>query len=90
VTDPDRAAGYWRELSMRQIEVSRTIVFTQPRPSRGFFEALVADNLDIGRLYQLELIFTGRPVRRGRRPAVPATFKTKWAVPTILDSDSLL
>ena len=77
LTEADRAAGYWWELSMRQVEVSRTIVFTQPRHARGFFEALVADNLDIGRPDQVELIFTGRSVRRGRRPAVPEVFKTK-------------
>ena len=77
LTDADRAAGYWWELSMRQIEVSRTIVFTQPRHARAFFEALVADNLDIGRPDQVELIFSGRPVRGGRRPAVPEVFKTK-------------
>ena len=41
----DRAAGYWWELSMRQIETSRTIVFDQPRRARGFFEAVVADNI---------------------------------------------
>lgn len=77
LTDADRDAGYWWELSMRQVEVSRTIVFTQPRHARAFFEALVADNLDIGRPDQVELIFTGRPVRRGPRPAVPEVFKTK-------------
>ena len=77
LTDADRAAGYWWELSMRQVEVSRTIVFAQPRHARAFFEALVADNLDIGRPDQVELIFTGHRVRRGRRPAVPETFKTK-------------
>ena len=59
LTDADRAAGYWWEISMRQVEVSRTIVFTQPRHARGFFEALVADNLDIGRPDQVELIFAG-------------------------------
>lgn len=42
---------------MRQIEVSRTIVFTAPCHARAFFEALVADNLDIGRSEQVELIF---------------------------------
>ena len=47
LTEADRAAGYWWELSMRQIEVSRTLVFDAPRHARGFFEALVADNLDI-------------------------------------------
>ncbi len=73
----DAAAGYWWELSMRQIEVSRTIVFSAPRHARGFFEALVADNLDIGRPDQVELIFTGKNERRGRPRHHPLTFKTK-------------
>ena len=76
LTDADAAAGYWWELSMRQVEVSRTIVFTQPRHARGFFEALVADNLDIGRPDQIELIFSRHPVRRGRPPTVQKLFKT--------------
>ena len=70
LTDADAAAGYWWEISMRQIEVSRTIVFTAPRHARGFFEALVADNLDIGRPEQVELIFFGRRVRT--RPTTQA------------------
>src|SRR5690349_21053382 len=41
------AFAYWWEVSMRQVEVSRTIVFDAPRHARGFFEALVANNLDI-------------------------------------------
>lgn len=45
----DRKAGYWWDLSMRQIDVSRTIVFTRPRDGRRFFEALVADTIDLGR-----------------------------------------
>jgi hypothetical protein len=45
----DRDAGWWWELSMAQVEVSRTIVFTQPRYARAFFDALVTDNLDLGR-----------------------------------------
>ena len=59
----DRAAGYWWETSMRQIEISRTMVFDAPRHARGFFEALIADNLDIGRPHNIEIIF-GRRVRR--------------------------
>jgi hypothetical protein len=59
----DQRAGYWWEISMRQVEVSRTIVFDAPRHARGFFEALVADNLDIGRPHNVEIIF-GRRVRR--------------------------
>lgn len=61
LTDADAAGGYWWELSMRQVEVSRTIVFTAPRYARGFFEALIADNLDIGRPDHVEIIF-GRKV----------------------------
>jgi len=44
-TATDRAAGYWWELSMRQVEVSRTLVLDDPRRARRFFEALVADNI---------------------------------------------
>jgi hypothetical protein len=77
LTPHDQAGGYWWEISMRQVEVSRTIVFAQPRHARGFFEALVADNLDIGRPEQVELIFADRRVRPGRRPATPEVFKTK-------------
>ena len=58
----DRAGGYWWELSMRQIEVSRTIVFDAPRRARGFFEAVVADNVDIGRPDEIKVIF-GRRIR---------------------------
>jgi hypothetical protein len=59
----DHDAGYWRETSMRQVEVSRTIVFGAPRRARGFFEALAADNLDIGRPHNVEIIFA-RKIRR--------------------------
>jgi hypothetical protein len=72
LTAADRALGYWWELSMRQIEVSRTLVFDAPRNGRLFFEALVADNLDLGRPEQIELIF-------GRRvlPSTPGVFATR-------------
>ncbi|MGH8963743.1 MAG: hypothetical protein ACRDXB_00165 [Actinomycetes bacterium] len=64
LTEADRAAGYWWDISMRQVEVSRTIVFDAPRHARGFFEALCADNLDIGRPEEMQIIF-------GRRTATP-------------------
>lgn len=87
LTSVDRAAGYWWELSMRQVEFSRTIVFTQPRHARAFFETLIADNLDLGRPDQIEIIF-GRQIRRtphrrrgrrtsqARQAAPEGTFKT--------------
>ena len=76
LTPADRAAGYWWELSMRQVEVSRTLVFDAPRQARAFFEALVADNLDLGRPEHVELLFKRSP--RGRKPKDPAggVFKT--------------
>ena len=58
----DRQGGYWWELSMRQIEVSRTIVFDRPRRARAFFEAVVADNIGIGRPDEIKVIF-GRRIR---------------------------
>jgi hypothetical protein len=76
LTEHDRAAGYWWELSMRQVEVSRTLVFDAPRQARAFFEALVADNLDIGRPDSVELIFHG-PRHLGRPPKLDCVAKTK-------------
>ena len=56
---------------MRQVEVSRTIVFDAPRRARAFFEALIADNLDIGRPANVEIIF-GRRIQRN----TPGVFRT--------------
>src|SRR5689334_16256481 len=68
----DQQAGYWWECSMAQVEVSRTIVFTQPRYALAFFDALVTDNLDLGRPDTLEIIFD----RQIRKDTV-SEFKTK-------------
>jgi hypothetical protein len=68
-TDADREAGYFFELSMRQVEVSRTLVFDDPRRARGFFESLVTDNIGIGRPHEVHAVF-GRD-RRGRTTAQP-------------------
>ena len=53
------------------------MVFDAPRQARAFFEALVADNLDVGRPDSVELIFTGHKGRRGRLPKVEQVYKTK-------------
>ena len=47
-------------------------MFDQPRNGRAFFEALVADNLDLGRPEQIELIF-GRKIL----PSTPGVFATR-------------
>jgi hypothetical protein len=66
LSQEDRHAGYWWELSMRQVEVSRTIVFDDPRRARGFMEALVADNIGIGRPDEVAAVFA-RQVRTTTR-----------------------
>jgi hypothetical protein len=76
--DADRDAGFWWELSMRQVETSRTLVFDHDVHARAFFEALLCDNMDLGRPENVELLF-----RRGQRlgrPTIPPPgggFKTK-------------
>jgi hypothetical protein len=72
LTPADRHAGFWWDLTMRQVEISLTIVLDAPRHARGFFEALVADNLDLGRPANVELIFKRNPA--GRKAA--GVFKT--------------
>jgi hypothetical protein len=74
----DQRAGYWWEISMRQVEVSRTLVFDAPRRARAFFEALIADNLDVGRPANVEIIF-GRRIRRD----TPGVFRTAIDRPTV-------
>jgi len=65
--DADRDAGYWWELSMRQVETSRTLVFDGDCHARAFFEALLCENMDLGRPENVELLF-----RRGQRLGRPA------------------
>ena len=69
---PERERGYWWELSMRQVEVSRTLVFDAPRRARSLVESLITDNLDLGRPDEVQLIF-GRQVRKNTK----GTFSTK-------------
>lgn len=74
----DREAGFWWELSMRQIETSRTLIFETDCHARAFFEALLAENMDIGRPENAELVF--RRGSRSGRPTHPPRgggFKTK-------------
>jgi hypothetical protein len=77
LTTADRDGGFWWELSMRQVETSRTLVFDQHVHARAFFEALLCENMDLGRPENAELLF-----RRGQRlgscsRTPPGGFKTK-------------
>jgi hypothetical protein len=69
----DRRAGYTYQLSILQLEVSRTEVFDRPLHGRQFFEEVVRDQLDLGRPDRLQLVF-GRQLRRRGRPARTRVF----------------
>src|SRR5262249_50661154 len=60
---PERERGYWWELSMRQVEVSRTLVFDPPRPARPSVRGLFIDNLALGPPAKAKLI-SARKVRK--------------------------
>ena len=68
----DRQAGYRHRLSLWQMEVSRTQVFTRPVRGREFFEQVLRENLDLGRPDRVQLIF-GRRVYRN----TPSQFRTQ-------------
>jgi len=72
LTSEDRAAGYQHRLSIWQMEVSRTQVFTRPLRGREFFEQIIRENLDLGRPDRVQLIF-GRRVYRN----TPSRFATR-------------
>ena len=78
LTAADRAAGFWWQLSMRQVETSRTLVFDDHVHARTFFEALLCENMGLGRPENAGLLF--RRGQKGGRPASPPPgggFKTK-------------
>jgi len=78
--DADRDGGYWWELSMRQVETSRTLVFDGDVHARAFFEALLCENMDLGRPENVELLF-----RRGERRGQPAKILPARGFRTAID-----
>ena len=68
LTAADRTAGYRHRLSIWQLEVSRTQVFDQPVQGRHFFEAVIRENLDLGRPDRISLLFPKRITRRTPAP----------------------
>ena len=58
---------------MRQVEVSRTTVFDLPRNGWAFFGARVADNLDLGRPEQVELVFGRKILSSTPAPSPPGS-----------------
>ena len=68
----DRAAGYGHQLSVWQLEVSKTLVFTDPEQGRALLESIIRDNLDVGRPDRVSLIFDRRVTKR-----TPSEFDTQ-------------
>ena len=67
LTAADRTAGYDYRLSIWQVEFSRTQVFADPVRGRQWFEAVIRDNLDVGRPDRIQLVFeeTRHPTHPG-------------------------
>jgi hypothetical protein len=80
LTGADRDAGSGRELSMRQTETSRTLVFDEDCHARAFFEALLCQNMDPGCPENVELLF-----RRGQRLGRPAIPPARGGFKTTID-----
>jgi hypothetical protein len=72
LTKADRAAGYDWELSMNQIEYSRTLVVDRPLTARAFFDAVIAENVGLGRPSEVSLVFDRRVQRN-----TPGRFRTR-------------
>ena len=63
MTPAERVAGYDHRLALCQLEVSLTQVFERPVQGRHFFEAVIRENLDLGRPDRVRLLFPLRLTR---------------------------
>lgn len=72
LTSEDQQAGYQYRLSIWQAEFSRTQVFTDTNQGRQWFEAVIRDNLDVGRPDRIQLVFERRVTK-----ATPGLFRTQ-------------
>ncbi len=72
LTAEQRAAGYSHQLSIWQMEVSRTQVFYDAEQGRALIEALIRDNLDLGRPDRVSLLFERKVTK-----TTPSEFHTQ-------------
>lgn len=72
LTPDDQQAGFQYRLSVWQAEFSRTQVFTDSTQGRQWFEAVIRDNLDVGRPDRIQLVFERRVTK-----ATPGLFRTR-------------
>jgi hypothetical protein len=81
LTAEDRRAGFRYQLSILQLEVSRTQVFDRPRRGREFFEEVIRDHLDLGRPSRVQLLFDRRITK-----ATPGKFATRIITDGVIPS----
>jgi hypothetical protein len=65
----DRAAGFDHRVTLCQLEISLTQIFDRPVQGRHFFEAVIRENLDLGRPNRVRLLFPRRLTTRTPPPA---------------------
>lgn len=75
LTPEDQRAGYQYRLSIWQVEFSRTQVFVDAERGRQWFEAIIRDNLDVGRPDHIQLVFERRVIK-----TTPGLFRTRVIV----------
>ena len=68
----DIKAGYRHQLSVWQVEFSCTQVFERPVRGREFFEAVIRENLDMGRPDRVQLLFDRKIIK-----TTPGRFQTR-------------
>jgi len=71
LTAADRGRYRYR-MSVRQIELSDTRVFTRPQAGRAWFEQTIRDQLDLGRPDKVQIVFDRKLTKR-----TPGRFQTK-------------
>jgi hypothetical protein len=76
LTAADRRVGFDWSFSIAQLEISDTAVFDQPRRARAWFEAAIADHLDLGRPEWVALVVNRAVINRGRSKT-PGRFATE-------------
>ena len=81
LTPKQRAAGYRHQLSLWQLEVSRTQVFRDPEQGRLLFETIIRENLDLGRPDRVQLLFNRKIIK-----STPGEFYTRVLQDGVLPS----
>jgi hypothetical protein len=81
LSSKDIQAGYRHELSVWQAEVSQTQVFDRPVRGREFFEAVIRENMDLGRPERVQLLFDRKIIK-----TTPGRFSTRIITHGVLPS----